>query len=141
MIAAGSRETKLGTSQQKKKGVLQARAMFETGSERQSGAPQGRFGTVVMAGVPKRHCRLQMVEVLLKVSCLARRLQQQIICGRRGTRKEGGLRFEPYFYLAGCCTSWPGMPRSLIAMSRTVALSGAVRVMDRPREAGMRPKV
>jgi hypothetical protein len=97
--AAGLRESKLGTSREKKKGVLQARAMFETGSERQSGAPQGEIGTLVIVGVQRRHCRLQMVKVLLKVSCLARRLQQQIICGRRGTRKIGTVQFERALYL------------------------------------------
>ena len=141
MDPAGQRESKLGTSHEKKKGVLQARARFETGSERQSGAQQGKFGTLVMTGVHERHCRLQMLEVLLKVSCLARRLQQQLFCGRRTTRKEEGLRFEPNFYLAGCSTSWPGMRLSHIAIIGTVALSGAVRVMDRPREADMRRKV
>ena len=65
----------------------------------------------------------------LKVSCCARRLQQQLFCGRRGTRKDEALRFEPAFYLCGCSGPWPGIPRSHIAMGGIVALSGAAGVM------------
>ena len=72
--------------------------------------------------------------------------RQRIQSALRGHKT---LAARSFIYLARGClcvtvlhksTSWPGMPRSRIAMSGSVALPGAVRVMDRQREAGMRRK-
>ena len=65
--AAGQRESKLGTSHEKRNAVMWVCTRFGTGSERHSGATQGLIGTVVMDISQKRHCRLQKIALPLEV--------------------------------------------------------------------------